>query len=89
VLDETGFTVNIRIIDSTFNKPGGKYYVLIDNGFVKNKNYQEPIIGIQNSGWSFITSNCFINFSYFERKRRKNTIYTKMTFFLKIIISFL
>ncbi|GBC40317.2 hypothetical protein GLOIN_2v1834901 [Rhizophagus irregularis DAOM 181602=DAOM 197198] len=51
------FTIEITVIDSTFNQPNAKYYVLIDNGFVKNRNYQEPIIGIQNSGWSFITKN--------------------------------
>ncbi|RGB30356.1 hypothetical protein C1646_765457 [Rhizophagus diaphanus] len=51
------FTIEITVIDSTFNQPNAKYYVLIDNGFVKNRNYQEPIIGIQNNGWSFITKN--------------------------------
>ncbi|RGB30788.1 hypothetical protein C1646_764887 [Rhizophagus diaphanus] len=50
-------TIEITVIDSTFNQPNAKYYILIDNGFVKNRNYQEPIIGIQNSGWSFITKN--------------------------------
>ncbi|GES75975.1 hypothetical protein GLOIN_2v1834901 [Rhizophagus clarus] len=42
--DETGSIINITIIDNTFNKPGGKYYVLIDDGFVKDRKYQEPIL---------------------------------------------
>ncbi|CAB4384420.1 unnamed protein product [Rhizophagus irregularis] len=34
--------------------PNTKYYVLIDDGFVKSKELQEPIIGIQNT-WTFMT----------------------------------
>ncbi|PKY51378.1 hypothetical protein RhiirA4_424468 [Rhizophagus irregularis] len=47
--------INITIIDSTFNKPGGRYYVLIDDGFASSKDYHEPMIGIQSSAWNFTT----------------------------------
>ncbi|CAB4420751.1 unnamed protein product [Rhizophagus irregularis] len=63
-------TIEITVIDSTFNQPNAKYYILIDNGFVKNRNYQEPIIGIQNSGWSFITKNDSSVSSKFNLKKK-------------------
>ncbi|RGB30362.1 hypothetical protein C1646_765464 [Rhizophagus diaphanus] len=53
--DEFGSIINITIIDSTFNKPGGRYYVLIDDGFASSKDYHEPMIGIQSSVWNFTT----------------------------------
>jgi hypothetical protein len=59
--------VNITIIDSTFNKPGGKYYVLIDDGFANSRDYHEPMIGIQSNVWSFTTRKC-LNFSHFYIK---------------------
>ena len=34
VLSDDESTVNIKILDSTFNKPGEKYFVLIDDGFI-------------------------------------------------------
>ncbi|PKC08437.1 hypothetical protein RhiirA5_416906 [Rhizophagus irregularis] len=63
-------TIEITVIDSTFNQPNAKYYILIDNGFVKNRNYQEPIISIQNSGWSFITKNTGSVSSKFNLKKK-------------------
>ncbi|RGB30786.1 hypothetical protein C1646_764885 [Rhizophagus diaphanus] len=53
--DEFSSIINITIIDSTFNKPGGRYYVLIDDGFASSKDYHEPMIGIQSSAWNFTT----------------------------------
>ncbi|GBC03264.1 hypothetical protein RclHR1_05040005 [Rhizophagus clarus] len=49
------YTVEVTVIDSTFNQFNTKYYVLIDDGFVKSKQYQEPILGIQDSTWNFMT----------------------------------
>jgi hypothetical protein len=54
-LDKSSSTISITIISSTFNKPGGKYYVLIDDGFASSMDYHEPMIGIQSSAWSFTT----------------------------------
>ncbi|CAG8503331.1 5032_t:CDS:10 [Funneliformis mosseae] len=54
-LDDDGTTVIVNIIKSTFNRPGESYYVSIENGFVKSRQYQEPIIGLQNKAWFFTT----------------------------------
>ncbi|PKY25102.1 hypothetical protein RhiirB3_510110 [Rhizophagus irregularis] len=51
------YTIEITVIDSTFNQFGTKYYVLIDDGFVMSAELQEPIIGIQTTAWNFMTSN--------------------------------
>ncbi|CAB4479392.1 unnamed protein product [Rhizophagus irregularis] len=49
--------VNVTIISSTFNKPGGSYYVLIEDGFVKRRAFDTPIFGIQRKSiWTFITN---------------------------------
>lgn len=57
--------VNVTIISSTFNKLGGSYYVLIEDGFVKRRAFDTPIFGIQRKSiWTFITNTarkCFIN----------------------------
>ncbi|CAB4437910.1 unnamed protein product [Rhizophagus irregularis] len=49
------YTIKIKVIDSTFNQPNTKYYVLIDDGFVMSKDLQEPIIGLQDNAWNFNT----------------------------------
>ncbi|PKY39135.1 hypothetical protein RhiirA4_439851 [Rhizophagus irregularis] len=51
------YTIEITVIDSTFNQLDTKYYVLIDDGFVMSVELQEPIIGIQSTAWNFMTSN--------------------------------
>ncbi|CAB4437946.1 unnamed protein product [Rhizophagus irregularis] len=51
------YTIKIKVIDSTFNQPNTKYYVLIDDGFVMSKDLQEPIIGLQDNAWNFNTIN--------------------------------
>ncbi|CAG8639214.1 1493_t:CDS:10 [Funneliformis mosseae] len=55
-LDENGTTVNVKIINSTFNRPGERYYVLIENDFVMSQEYQEPLLGLQNKDWFFTTN---------------------------------
>ncbi|CAB4437913.1 unnamed protein product [Rhizophagus irregularis] len=50
------YTIEIKVIDSTFNRPNTKYYILMDDGFVESKDLKEPIIGIQDDSWSFITA---------------------------------
>ncbi|CAG8525342.1 13012_t:CDS:2 [Funneliformis mosseae] len=54
-LDADGITVYVKIIKSTFNHPTGKYFVTIDNNFVKSRTYQEPLYGIRDRVWSFTT----------------------------------
>jgi hypothetical protein len=54
--------VNVAIISSTFNKPGGTYYALIDNNFVKNILYDEPLYGLNEPIWTFTVSKYFTKF---------------------------
>ncbi|RGB24226.1 hypothetical protein C1646_676525 [Rhizophagus diaphanus] len=49
------YTIEIKVINSTFNQPNTNYYVLMDDGFVKSKDLQEPILGIQDNAWNFMT----------------------------------
>ncbi|CAG8784551.1 26167_t:CDS:2, partial [Racocetra persica] len=41
-----GLTVSIKVIGSTFNEYGEKYYIQMDANFVKDKNLSEPLSGI-------------------------------------------
>ncbi len=61
-VDDDNTTISVKIIDSTFNRPGEKYYVLIDEDFVKSQNYKEPIYGIHYDVWNFTTRKCFKDF---------------------------
>ncbi|CAG8571250.1 12116_t:CDS:10 [Rhizophagus irregularis] len=51
-----GYTIQIKVINSTFNQPNTMYYIIMDDGFVKSKDLQEPIIGIQDNSWKFFTT---------------------------------
>ncbi|GBC05655.1 hypothetical protein RclHR1_06340011 [Rhizophagus clarus] len=48
-------TVNVTIIESTFDNPGSTYYVTIDNTFVSSLSYNEPLLGLSSNIWSFTT----------------------------------
>jgi len=66
ISDEDPTTVNITILDSTFNVPDETYYVLIDNNFVKSQIYKEPLYGLNEEVWTFKTRRDLINFSRFK-----------------------
>ncbi|GBC03266.1 hypothetical protein RclHR1_05040007 [Rhizophagus clarus] len=76
------YTIQITVIDSTFNQPNTKYYVKIDDGFVKSRDLQEPILGIQDTAWNFITmpedsgSKGITN--YYEKKVNASSINGKV-----------
>ncbi|CAG8501584.1 21001_t:CDS:2, partial [Racocetra persica] len=40
-------TIIIKVISSTFNEYGELYSVIMDNNFVKSKNYNEPLKGLE------------------------------------------
>ena len=48
-----GYTVNIKVFESTFNRPGEKYFIKVDNGFVADASTNEPVLGIKQDTWSF------------------------------------
>ncbi len=61
--DGNGTTVNVKIIESTFNQFGGRYYVSIDNNFVKSRIFQEPLRGLNEDVWSFTIRKYIENLS--------------------------
>ncbi len=65
-LSEDETTVIVKIIKSTFNQPGEKYYVSIDNNFVKSQTYQEPLYGIKKKRWSFTTRELLVKIPEIE-----------------------
>ncbi|RGB39051.1 hypothetical protein C1646_755031 [Rhizophagus diaphanus] len=72
------YTIEIKVIDSTFNQPNTKYYVLIDDGFVESKDLQEPIIGLQDNAWNFNTTQQEVTqksiSNYFKTKLNESSI---------------
>ncbi|RIB17091.1 hypothetical protein C2G38_2089170 [Gigaspora rosea] len=53
----SGTFLNLKVLTSTFNDPGGQYSIEIDNNFVKSSDYNEPILGIDPNIWNFQTNN--------------------------------
>ncbi|CAG8726732.1 6838_t:CDS:2, partial [Cetraspora pellucida] len=51
--EDSSSVINIRIIDSTFNEYGEKYYVKVDKNFVKASSLfnNEPLRGIESGVW--------------------------------------
>ncbi|GBC05207.1 hypothetical protein RclHR1_00610019 [Rhizophagus clarus] len=88
--DGTGSTVNIKIIDSTFNEPGGRYHVLIDDGFTSSKDYHEPTIVQEDNHRTNIISESSIDgkvtdgttyFKTFENdKLKREEFFNNLTF---------
>ncbi|PKC02713.1 hypothetical protein RhiirA5_424845 [Rhizophagus irregularis] len=76
------YTIKIKVIDSTFNQPNTKYYVLIDDGFVESKDLQEPIIGIQDNAWNFNTTQQEVTqksiSTFYETKLNESSINGKV-----------
>ncbi|CAG8631472.1 2178_t:CDS:2, partial [Gigaspora rosea] len=54
---QIGTFLNLKVLTSTFNDPGGQYSIEIDNNFVKSSDYNEPILGIDPNIWNFQTNN--------------------------------
>jgi len=54
-MNEDNKTVTIDVFKSTFNKPGQLYHIFVEDGFVKEKNTSEPLLGIIKERWVFST----------------------------------
>ncbi|GES98507.1 glycosyltransferase family 2 protein [Rhizophagus clarus] len=50
-------TINIKILESTFNQPNSLYYVVIDYNAVKDWKSNQPLMGIERNHWKFNTTN--------------------------------
>ncbi|KAG9306395.1 hypothetical protein G9A89_018278 [Geosiphon pyriformis] len=48
-------TITVDVFESTFNQPDQEYFIVIDNNFVKDSQYNEAIIGIRGNIWRFKT----------------------------------
>jgi hypothetical protein len=48
-------TVEVKILSSTFNQFNSSYYIKIDDNFVKNKDFNEPLMGIESGVWMIQT----------------------------------
>ncbi|CAI2184724.1 7856_t:CDS:2, partial [Funneliformis geosporum] len=48
-------TINISVLESTFNQPNAKYYIVIEDNVVKDLETNQPLIGIGSNIWEFNT----------------------------------
>ncbi len=64
--NENGTTVSIKIIESTFSQFDKRYYISVENTFVKSRFYQEPLYSLNKRVWLFTTGKSIVNFPYFE-----------------------
>ena len=55
-----GYTISIKVINSTFNEYGEQYFVTMDNNFVKYFEYESPQKGIHDGIWILKTGNIYI-----------------------------
>ncbi|CAG8477040.1 11747_t:CDS:10, partial [Cetraspora pellucida] len=53
----SGKVITIDVLTCTFNAPRGSYYIEVDNDFIKNSEYNEPIMGIYPNVWNFTTGD--------------------------------
>jgi hypothetical protein len=51
-LDNNNNKINIQILDYTFGK-SGDYFIKIENNFVKDLTYKEPLLGVGADIWKF------------------------------------
>ncbi|CAH1759514.1 8612_t:CDS:10 [Entrophospora sp. SA101] len=48
-------TITLSVLSSTFNQPDKSYYILVENGFVKDKKTNQNLLGIKSNMWKFST----------------------------------
>ncbi len=49
-------TINLNVLESTFNQPNAKYYIVISDNAVEDLETNQPLMGIVNNVWKFNTS---------------------------------
>ncbi|CAG8548057.1 7816_t:CDS:10 [Diversispora eburnea] len=50
-------SVKVTVLNSTFIAPNKNYFVIIDNDFVRDSNYDEPLSGLERPDWKFTTED--------------------------------
>ncbi|CAB4375651.1 unnamed protein product [Rhizophagus irregularis] len=56
-------TVTGRILNSTFSVSKGNYFIKVDNDFVRDRVFNEPMLGIRENIWNFTTEERIDHFS--------------------------
>ncbi|RIA88249.1 hypothetical protein C1645_826666 [Glomus cerebriforme] len=59
-------TINIKVLESTFNQPNSNYYVVVQDDAIKDWNTNQPLIGIEKNRWKFNTNESIGRFSMTE-----------------------
>ena len=55
IIENDGKTVSADVLESTFSVPRGKYFIEVDNNFVRDDAHNEPLLGIRENVWKFMT----------------------------------
>nr|CAG8468062.1 3373_t:CDS:10 [Entrophospora candida] len=55
-LSNDNYTVNITVFSSTFNEPGSRYFVVINDNFVKSQPENEPLLEEEATGLLCLTT---------------------------------
>ncbi|CAG8641567.1 15468_t:CDS:2 [Funneliformis mosseae] len=55
-LENESKSITAYVLDSTFSLSNANYFITMDNNFVKNKAYKEPLLGIGDNIWTFSTT---------------------------------
>ncbi|PKY17427.1 hypothetical protein RhiirB3_404306 [Rhizophagus irregularis] len=63
LIKNDGRTVIGKILDSTFSVSKGNYFIKMDNDFVRDRVFNEPMLGIRENIWSFTTEERIDHFS--------------------------
>ncbi|RIA81069.1 hypothetical protein C1645_837559 [Glomus cerebriforme] len=50
-------TLNINVLESTFNQPNANYYIVIEDNAVKDRISNQPIVGVEKNFWRFKTGS--------------------------------
>jgi hypothetical protein len=56
--------ISVQLFNSTLNQVNTKYGVEVDNNFVTSMEFNEPLLGISESIWTFNTCKIFINMMF-------------------------
>ncbi|GBB88775.1 hypothetical protein RclHR1_15380003 [Rhizophagus clarus] len=50
-------TLILNVLESTFNQPNTKYYIVIDDNVVQDWETNQPLLGLESNIWVFNTTN--------------------------------
>ncbi|KAG9302986.1 hypothetical protein G9A89_007693 [Geosiphon pyriformis] len=74
-------TIRVDVFGSTFNQPDKDYFIVVNNNFVKDAQYNEAIKGINRNIWQFKTATLIgllrlnTNFSDFNKIKNEREVF--------------